>query len=34
VARAAPPLKKPAPLAKPQTIDDKLAALADRWKKR
>jgi uncharacterized protein len=26
--------RKPAPAPKPQSIDDKLAALADRWKKR
>jgi uncharacterized protein len=32
---APPQAKKPAPVAKPQpTMDDKLAALADRWKKR
>jgi uncharacterized protein len=33
-ARAALKPKQPVPLAKPQNIDDKLAALADRWKKR
>ncbi len=31
---AAPPPNKPAPAPKPQTMNDKLAALADRWKKR
>jgi protein Tex len=31
---ATPQPKKPAPIAKQQTMDDKLAALADRWKKR
>jgi uncharacterized protein len=31
---AAPQAKKPAPPPKQQTMDDKLAALADRWKKR
>ena len=30
----APQPKKPALPPKPQTIDDKVAALADRWKKR
>jgi len=30
----APQLKKAASLPKPRTMDDKLAALADRWKKR
>ena len=31
---AAPQPKKPARLPKPQTMDDKVVALADRWKKR
>ncbi len=30
----AAPASKPAPSPKPQTMDDKLTALADRWKKR
>jgi protein Tex len=30
----APQLKKAASPPKPRTMDDKLAALADRWKKR
>jgi len=30
----APQSRKPTPAPKPQTMDDKLAALADRWKKR
>jgi len=29
-----PRSRKPDPAPKPQTMDDKLAALADRWKKR
>jgi len=31
---AAPQPKKPAPPLKPQTMDDRVASLADRWKKR
>ena len=32
--RSHAPARPPAPAPKPQTMDDKLAALADRWKKR